>query len=364
MPKTMTSRERFAATMAYEPTDRPAMDYYAHPVTNRRLKEYLGVKTERELLDNLGCDFYHMEGRCLSQNEFILKCWKKGQAPAPTDTERTCPLGIRYQRLAFDGKFAVDEALAAPLANATTPREILDHPWPRAKDFDFTPWREECQAHADRVVVGGLNTAFFSNSFRMIGFERFLLSLAADPEFTRTLLDRMVDMYLELNDAAFTALNGTVDVYMFGADYGSQESLLMSRQMWLDYFFENTKRICAHAHSHGLKVMMHSCGAIFELIGDLIDAGVDMLDPIQLTAKGMGMDRLTEHFGGRIVFHGGIDTQHVLPEGTPDQVRTHAREVIDGLSAKGGYIFCPSQILSPDISDENIEAMYRTCAPK
>ena len=359
----MTSRERYAATMAYEQPDRPAMDYYAHPVTDRRLKEHLGAATERELLDNLGCDFYHMEGRCLSQNEFILACWKKGPPPEPGDKERICPLGITYERLAFDGKFAVDEALAAPLAQATTPREILEHPWPRARDFDFSPWRAECEAQSDRVVVGGLNSAFFSNSFRMVGFEQFLLNLAAEPEFTKTLLNRMVDMYLELNEAVFEALEGTVDVYMFGADYGSQESLLMSRQMWLDYCFENTKRICALAHSHGLKVMMHSCGAIFELIGDLIEAGVDILDPIQLTAKGMEIDRLCETFGGRIVFHGGIDTQHVLPEGTPDDVRAHVREVVDGLSVKGGYIFCPSQLLGPDIPVENIEAMYRTCAP-
>ena len=355
----MTSRQRFAATMEHRQPDRAPIDYHAHPETDARLRKYLGVETEAELLDKLSCDFYAMEGRCLSQNEFILPRWKKGTPPQPSDTERTCPLGIRYLRQAFDGKFAVDEAIDGPLQNVTSPKEILDHPWPKATDFDFEPWIAEAEANAHRLIIGGVNAALFGNSYRMIGYENLLLYLAAEPELIKTLFDRMTDMYLELNEKAFGLLKGKIDIYMFGSDYGSQESLLMSRQMWLDYCFENTKRICDQAHSYGVKVIMHSCGAIFELIGDLIDAGVDILDPVQLTAKGMEVHRLKDTFGDRIVFHGGIDTQHILPEGTPDEVRAHSQEVLDVLGKDGGYIFSPSQLLSQDISAENIEAMYR-----
>jgi len=357
--QSMTSKERFAATLEHRQPDRAPIDYHAHPDTDARLRQFLGVETESQLLDNLGCDFYVIRGRCLSQNELLLPQWKKGTLPAQADTERTCPLGIRYLRQAFDGKFAVDEAIAGPFENVTGPKEILDHPWPKAADFDFEPWLAECEANAERLVSGGINAAFFGNSYRMLGYENFLLSLAAEPEIIKTLIDRMVDMYLELNEKAFSTIKGKVDVYLFGNDYGSQESLLMSRQMWLDYCFENTKRICDQAHSYGVKVIMHSCGAIFELIGDLIEAGVDILDPIQLTAKGMDMHLLKDTFGDRLVFHGGVDTQHILPSGTPDEVRAHSREILDVLGKDGGYIFSPSQLLSQDIPSENIEAMYR-----
>ena len=149
-----------------------------------------------------------------------------------------------------------------------------------------------------------------------------------------------------------------MDVWFFGNDFGHQGGLLLSKEMWRDFFFDNIKRLTALAHSYGLKVMMHSCGAVSEIIPDLIGAGVDILDPIQITATGMEPQTLAEKFGGKIVFHGGVDTQNVLPFGTPEEVAAHAHEVAETLGATGGYIFAPSQILGPDIPMENIVAMY------
>ena len=103
---------------------------------------------------------------------------------------------------------------------------------------------------------------------------------------------------------------------------------------------------------------MHSCGSISKIMPELIEAGVDILDPIQVTAKNMEPEFLAEQFGGQIVFHGGIDTQQVLPTATPEEVREHARHVTQTLGSKGGYIFAPSQLLGPDIPIENILAMY------
>ena len=111
-------------------------------------------------------------------------------------------------------------------------------------------------------------------------------------------------------------------------------------------------------HGHGLKVMMHSCGAIRPLIPRLAEAGVEILDPVQVTATGMVPAELKAEFGDRIVFHGGIDTQQVLPFCTPDEVRAHVRKTVGALSPNGGYVFAPSQILGPEIPVENIIAMY------
>lgn len=338
------------------------VDYLAHKSADSKLKAHLGLNSERELLDYLGCDFFYLPGRDISQNEGGLPFYR-GKLPPMTETERVCPLGIRWRRGAYDSKFTVDEAISGPLQKqALTTREILEFPWPEAGDYDFSPLLSEAEANADRIRIGGLWTGIMGDSYRMCGFENFLINIAMNPEVIHALVDRMTDMYLELNDKYFSTLKGKMELWFFGNDFGSQESLLMGKDMWADFFFENIKNLCALAHSYNLKVMMHSCGAISDLIPLLIEAGVDILDPIQVTAKGMNPANLAEMFGGKITFHGGIDTQGILPRGTVEDVRNHVCEVVDALAPTRRYIFAPSQILGPDIPVENILSMYETIA--
>jgi uroporphyrinogen decarboxylase len=115
----------------------------------------------------------------------------------------------------------------------------------------------------------------------------------------------------------------------------------------------------ALAHSHDLKVMMHSCGGIRPLIGHLIEAGVDMLAPVQTTAVGMNPAELKREFGDRLVFHGAIDTQRVLPAKPPDEVYAHGVGMIETLGQDGGYVYASCNSLQSDTSVENIDAMYR-----
>lgn len=354
----MNSRERFSACCAHRAPDRPPIDYLAHYKTDANLKAYFGIETEIELLDALGADFFYLPGRDLSQREGILKYYKHANGLDMTETERTCPLGIRWKRGAYNTKFAVDSAIRGPLENTDDPQDVLNFPWPRASDFDFSLLRGEAAAHANRIRIGGFWSGILGDVYRMHGFQNFLMNIAAEPEFIHTLIDRMTDMYLELNEAVFIALKGELDVWFFGNDFGSQESLLMSPGMWEEFFFEDIKRLCALSHRYGIKTMMHSCGAIRPIIPMLIEAGVDILDPVQVTAKGMVPSELKTEFGDRIVFHGGIDTQHILPFGTPDEVRAHVRDTVGAMSADGGYIFAPSQILAADIPAGNIVAMY------
>jgi uroporphyrinogen decarboxylase len=339
---------------------RISIDYLAHRQTDLALRSHLGLNTERELLDYLGADYFYLPGRDISQNEGALPFYKGG-LPDMTDTERVCPLGIHWHRGAYDSKFTVDEAISGPFQNPDLKeREILDFHWPKAGDFDFSPLRAEADANLKRIRIGGLWTGIMGDSYRMHGFENFLLNIALNPEVMHTLIDRMTDMYLELNDKYFSALRGKMEIWFFGNDFGSQESMLMGMEMWADFFFENIRKLCALAHSYNLKVMMHSCGAISELIPLLIEAGVDILDPVQVTATGMHPADLAEKFGGKITFHGGIDTQKVLPYGTTEDVQNHVRDVVGAFAPTGRYIFAPSQILGSDIPIGNILTMYKT----
>lgn len=344
-------------TCEYRTPDRAPIDYLAHCETDRKLKDYFGCESEDELLDCLGGDFYYLSCRDISQNEGFEKCYI-GPPLNKTVTERTCCFGIRWNRGAYDNKFSVDEVIKGPLENAEFDADILKHRWPKASDFDFSILGKECDSHSNRVIIGGMWTGIMGDSYRLHGFQNFLMNIALKPKLIKTLINQVTDVYLELNDAMFSQLKGKIDIWFFGNDFGSQNGLLFSPAMWQEFFFDSIRTLVALAHSYGLKVMMHSCGGISEIISFLIEAGVEILDPIQLTAQGMEAKRLADDFGGKIVFHGGVDTQHVLPQGTPEEVASHASDVIHVLGQKGGYIFAPSQILGPDIPIENIMAMY------
>ncbi len=331
------------------------VDYLAVPQADAALKSYYGVQTETELLDILGSDFYYYSVRDISQNEGFMKCYKNKLLV--TDSRRVCPLGIVFNRGAYDSKFAVDEAIEAPMKHVETPEDVLSFPFPKAADFDF-----ECllgEQTGDRIRIGGLWTGIMGDSYRMYGFERFLTDIALKPDVVHTLIDRLTEMYLELNEAYFTALKGKLDIWFFGNDFGSQMGLLMSESMWYEFFFDNIVKLCRQARSYGLTVMMHSCGGIKQIIPYLIEAGVEILDPIQVTAKDMEPQGLVNQFRDKIIFHGGLDTQNVLPFGTPKDVTDESIRLLNVFN-EASYIFAPSQVLNKDVPYENIVAMYNT----
>ena len=336
---------------------RVLVDYLASAGADRRLREYLDVSGESELLDRLGCDCYHLSGRDISQQELFLPCWQ-GPPLELTDAVRTCPLGIKWQRRTGLGKFDVEEAIEGPFTLSSTAKDVLDHQWPSARYLDFEPSIAEAEANRKRIVISGLWSGIFGDSYRMIGFDNFLLGMAMCPHLLHTLVDRMTDMYLELNDRLFSQLRDKIDVWFFGNDFGSQQALLFSTSMWDDFFGSNVRKLCGLAHGYGLKVMMHSCGCVAPLLGRLVEAGVDMLDPVQTSAVGMDPESLTGGYGDRLIFHGGIDTQHVLPTGTPEEAAAHARDMIAAFADASGYIFAPSQVFQMDIPVENIVAVY------
>lgn len=354
----MDRYERYQRLLRHQPE--VMVDYEAAPQIDQRLREFLQIQTERELLDRLDTDFYYLSVRDISQNEGYHKCY--GKHLDIDEETRECSLGIRWKRGAYNSKFAVDEALYAPLANAETPQDILKYRYPSPRDFDFSVLLQEAEENRDRIRIGGLWTGIMGDSYRMYGFQRFLTDIALRPEMIHTLVDQLTEMYLELNQKYFETLGEKMEIWFFGNDFGSQMGLLLGEEMWLEFFYENIRKLCALAHQFGLHVMMHSCGGIEPLIPHLIQAGVDILDPVQVTAKGMQPENLEEKFGGRMIFHGGIDTQHLLPDGTEAEVRQKCRETLDIFGMEHSYIFAPSQILGNDIPVENIAAMYQEAA--
>lgn len=192
--------------------------------------------------------------------------------------------------------------------------------------------------------------------------EDFYMATAADPELIQEIFERETDIGIQNLEKMHQVLGDSIDVlHICGTDLGTQKSLFYSRstieEVWAPYW----KKINDWVHENtGWKTFKHCCGSIAPIIDILIDSGFDILNPVQWTADNMDRNMLKEKFGSRLVFWGGgVDTQHLLPEGTPEQVYDQARECLRIFSKDGGYVFNTIHNIVPGVPAENVDALAR-----
>jgi uroporphyrinogen decarboxylase len=189
--------------------------------------------------------------------------------------------------------------------------------------------------------------------------ENTYLYMAGEKRKFAYFLDRLTELHLETLHRVLPLLRGSVDVVVLGDDLGMQSGPQMSRSMYRELFFPRHQRIyrCAKELS-GAAIFLHCCGGVYPLIGDLIEAGVEILNPVQTSAGGMDPARLKREFGRDITFWGGgCDTQKVLPCGTPEEVREDVRRRLDIFMPGGGFVFAPVHNIMADVPPENVVAM-------
>ncbi len=244
-----------------------------------------------------------------------------------------------------------------PLDSFTTVEELEQYHWPDPDWFDYESVKEQCERYRNKAIIIGHEGPFQFATF-LRSMEKLFMDMALNPEFAHTLFDKMVEFELEYYDRIFRAADGQIDILRPHDDYGTQIGMLFSTDMWKEYFSENTKKLAELAHRYGAFYQQHSCGAVRQIIPELIACGVDVLEPIQ-KVEGLEPEALKRDFGDHLAFHGGIDTQGVLPFGTPQEVRKETRRLIDVLDQNGGYILMASQGFEGDVPLENIEAMYQ-----
>jgi uroporphyrinogen decarboxylase len=192
----------------------------------------------------------------------------------------------------------------------------------------------------------------------LIGQETLFVWMHTKPEVLQAIIRHVVDYEVEATRRFLQAADGLLDIAYFGNDFGTQRGLFVSPGMWQTFFRQPLKRYFDVSHEYGCKVMKHSCGAVRDILPALIEDGVDILDPIQVAAAGMDLAGLVRDFGGRLCFHGGVDTQRTLPFGTVADVRAEVRTYRNLTKANGGYILCGSQEYIEDIPLDNILAIY------
>jgi uroporphyrinogen decarboxylase len=265
--------------------------------------------------------------------------------------------GVRRKRVSVSTGI-YDEVCYSPLTEATTVEQVAAHRWPSPDWFDYSDVASQCERYAAYARVGGGWGAVFGDTYRLQGMETFLVNMALRPEVVRAMVEQVERFYAGVNERIFDAARGQLEIYYFGNDFGTQRGLLFSPDMFREFFAPSMTRLVRQAKERGMAVMFHSCGAVSDLIPDFIAAGVDILDPVQARAKGMDPLQLKAQFGDKLCFHGGIDTQELLPFGSAQEVRERVRQIVEAVGAGGGYVLAPDQLLQGDVPIENILALY------
>ena len=255
---------------------------------------------------------------------------------------------------------AYEEYASWQLSRAQTVDDLKGHPWPEPDWWDFSPLPEVLE-HLDRG--GECHIRFrigsvFEVAWQLRGMQEFLMDLALDPSIPLYIMDRLADVYVENTRRVLELAGDRLDMVYLYDDVATQKSLVMSHEMWQKYIRPRHAKIIEVAKTYGKSVMYHCDGAIYPLIPELIDLGVDVLNPVQADAVGMEPERLKGEFGDRLSFHGGIDIIKTLPKGSVENVRAEVRERVSVLGKNGGYILASSHHIQSDTPLENVLTMY------
>ncbi len=348
----MNSKERVLAAIHLATPDRIPIDYAALPDTQQRLMAALGVNTHADLLSALHVDIVDLRG--------VVDPTYCGPVPY----EKQLPDNVVEN---FWGmRLKTVETATGPesswcdfaLANCTTSDELSAHRWPSVDWFDFSDFSHRLDVWSGLAVMASGPSVWQHPTF-LRGIENLLMDMAAEAEMAECMMDRFTDFYVAYFDRMLDCANGKIDILRIADDLAMQDRLMISPAQFDRFFAPRLKPLIDMAHSHGVKVMFHSCGAIFPLVERLIKLGIDILDPLQVTADRMDPGRLKATFGGRLCLHGGIDTQYLLPTGSPEEVRGNVLKMAETLGPEG-YILCPSHVLQTDVPIANILALYET----
>jgi len=345
MPReTMTPKERWLATLKRAKPDRIPMDYWAT------------LEVDQKLMRHFGCDdIWDVYKRLHIDRPVIV-------APAyvgPPRAEGANDFGVIYRKVDY-GSGAYDEAAFCPLAKYSTPEEVeSDYAWPQPDWYDYRSLAAQLKGKEEYPVEGPWSEPFYIYK-DMRGMEQSFLDLAENPEFVTYCLDKIFQYEYQRILRTLETLPGKVTYFLVGEDFGSQDDLMYSLRHIREYFLPHMKSLMKLVHGGGAFVITHSDGAVRKVLPDLIEIGMDVLNPVQWRCKGMDREGLKRDFGDTLMFHGAMDNQHTVPFGTPDEVCRQVRENIEILGAGGGYIIAPCHNLQPITPVENILALYET----
>ncbi len=331
----MTGRELIRAIIAGRPGERCGFWLgNPHPDTWPLLHAYFGTKDEEDLRRMLGDDFRWI-------------------TPQYRDSTYRHPAGKKI----FDihaGKKSHGEA--GPLASAETVADVEAFDWPDPDYLDFSECLSVLEDAGPYYRASGFWAPFFHDVMDLFGMEAYFIKMLTHPEVVHAVTARVCGFYLEANRRFFRRAGALADGYFFGNDFGTQIDCLISPAHFDAFVLPWFRKFTDQAHAAGYQVILHSCGSIHRVIPRLIEAGVDCLHPLQARAGNMDAERLSRDFGGKIAFLGGVDTQQLLVEGTPAEIKAEVRRLRPLFGPR--WIVSPShEALLPNVPPRNVAAM-------
>ena len=339
----MTPRERVLAALDHERPDRTPRNFWAEEPAWCRLLAHAGHNDRDRLLDDLGIDIRHL---CVGAPEeqrlddgVIQNFWGERYI---------------YQETPWG---PLREDVPGALALATTLTDLKCFPWPSPDCFGYGTLAQQCCDRQPHALLYGF-ADIWQRPALVRGWEGMFLDMIEHPDWVHFLARTFTDFYKEDYTRAAEVTQGRIDLYLLISDLGSQTGPLVSAAMFREFIAPYIKEMVDCIHGFGAKVLFHCCGLIRAFIPDLIALGIDVLDPIQPVGPDMSPESLAEAFGGQVCFHGGIDMQHLLPNGTPAQIKAEVERYQTILGRNGGYILNPAHLFQPDVPPENILAMY------
>ena len=398
----MTSRERIRAALNHQPTDGLPIDFGGMRSTGINAMAYnkllvkLGftdkcarvydvfqqlAEPDPEVLDLLGGDVVQAH-RLYPAFGIAIDRWKPSKlqdgsdclfpqdyAPvenAKGDFDLLDENGAVIARMPRGGFYF--DVMQHPCEDFETVEEAQDYLFPRMSEREMDFIEQECK-HLYETTDKAILFAFGGNVFEQgqsdFGYENFYCNLAGEPELMHCWFDRLTDGYIEDLSKLMPRIAPYIDIIQMGDDLGTQIALQTSPEMYRTMVKPYHKKVYSYIRENfpKVKVFLHSCGAIHDVIPDLIDAGVQILNPIQISAAGMDPARLKEEFGRDLVFWGGgADMQTFVQSASVEEIRAHVDHLIQTFAPGGGYVFTQVHNIQYDVPPEKVLAIYETAA--
>ncbi len=368
----MTPRERLLTALSHRQPDRVPRDLGGR-VTGitvgayDALKELFGLEEQNQIMDHnqqLARPSEEALRRLGIDTRYILpgprKGWQRHVAEDSAGYSYVDEWGIELRMPKQDGYYF--DMVSHPLAELAV-EDLDSYPWPDPHDPGLTEGLHEearrLSQETDYALVGDPSASLFERAWYLRGFENFMIDLLTDECFATALLDKLLELRMAGLQDFLGQVGGYIHVIRLGDDLGQQGGPLISPPLYRRVVKPRQRELIQFVKERtDAYVFYHTCGSVVEFVADLVEIGVDILNPVQVSAKDMDPARLKAQYGDRLSFWGGVDTQHVLPHGTPEEVQKEARRRIEQLGSGGGYVLNAVHNIQPDVPPQNIMAMY------
>ncbi len=339
----MNSKERVEATLRREPVDRVPVFMWFHPDTAKHLGDLLELPPGL-VGDAMGNDVH----QTWVNNNYAME----GITHEHDGESHVDDWGITWTR-----GYSFNQISHYPLASASK-EEMLAYQFPVAHIDEYLARMQPLVDSSSNYFLGcDISPCAFEMYWRLRGMQTAMMDMVDDPELTRTMFNRCMDFAIQLGKAACDQF--PLDWLWTGDDVAAQGGMMISPKSWRNLIKPGLQRVFDVGKSRGLWVAYHCCGGLRPIIPDLIEIGLDVLNPVQGNCPGMNPFELKKEFGDILAFMGGVDTQGLLPHASVTEVRRATAELLQGMTAGGGgYILAASHTIPPETPDENIFAMY------